>query len=457
MANSESCPKCGVSPVGARDGAGVGAPLRDPVTGAISRRLLLEAAEPVLSLARRNARTMAFLHVHLEGLTRWTADLPEERAHRILRGINRRIQRALRDSDFVARVEGDRFVIVLTEIWETDAAVRVAHRLVHQLSRSRGRSTPLNVRVGVAFFPYDADDVESLMTLSREAAPEDADRSGIGFADPVIGAEALRRAGLQRDLAGQDVARRFLLHYQPIFSMASYEAVGVEALIRWDHALQGVLPAGDFIPLAERTGRVRALDQWALEQALRDSKIWQAEGWAGWVSVNLSGRTLSDARLVGEVERLLDDVGADPSSLVLEVTESAALTNGATDVLEGLRDLGVWVAIDDFGTGYASFEYLRGFDPDLVKLDGVFVPTDDSPRQRRLINSMVTMAHHMGKPVVVEGVEEERQRERLIDSGCDMVQGYLLGRPMEAAEFARRHLSRENAPLSDRAVPHDRA
>jgi EAL domain-containing protein (putative c-di-GMP-specific phosphodiesterase class I) len=140
------------------------------------------------------------------------------------------------------------------------------------------------------------------------------------------------------------------------------------------------------------------------------------------------------------MERLLGESGTEPSSLVVEVTESAALTNGAAAVLDGLRQLGAWVAIDDFGTGYASFEYLRDFDPDLVKLDGIFVPTDDSPRHRRLLQSLVTMAHHMGKPVVVEGVEDEEQRERLSHSGCDMLQGYLLGRPMEASEFIRRHL-----------------
>jgi diguanylate cyclase len=434
-----TCPECGSVPADRILDAGDDL-LRDPATGAISRRLLLEAADPVLSLARRNARTMAFLHVQLDGLSNWIASMPSSRSDRILRAVSGRLLRAVRDSDFVARVGPETFVVVLTEVWETDAAVRVAHRLVRQLGQQRGAQAPLSVRVGVAFFPFDANDVAALLASAAAAAPSTPGSSGIGFADPIIGAEALRRAGLQRDLSGEDVARQFLLHYQPIFSMASGEPVGVEALIRWDHALQGVLPASDFIPLAERTGRIRALDQWALEQALRDSRNWQEAGWAGWVSVNLSGRTLTDPRLVPELERILGTSGTDPSSLVLEVTESAALTNGAGAILEGLRELGAWVAIDDFGTGYASFEYLREFDPDLVKLDGIFVPVDDSPRHRRLLHSLVTMAHHMGKPVVVEGVEDEDQRERLSHSGCDMLQGYLLGRPMDAGEFSRRYL-----------------
>jgi diguanylate cyclase (GGDEF)-like protein len=419
--------------------------LRDPVTGAISRPLLLEAAESVLSLARRNARMMGFLHLHVDGLDEWLATVSHQRRQQIKRGLTRRLRHAVRDSDFVATVGTASFVVALTELWETDAAVRVAHRLVNHVGRIKGRRPALAVRIGVAFFPIDAGDVESLLARAEETVPKTPGRSGIGFVDAAVGAEALRRAGLQRDLAGDDVAQQFLLHYQPIFSMASGEAVGVEALLRWDHALQGVLPAGDFIPLAERTGRVRALDQWALEQALRDSRVWESRGWEGWVSVNVSARSLRDERLVHEVERALNHAGGDPSALVLEVTESAALGKGAVAVLDRLRDLGVWVAIDDFGTGYASFEYLRNFDPDLVKLDGVFVPVDDSPRHRRLLNSLVTMAHHMGKPVVVEGVEEEEQRLRLVDSGCDMVQGYLLGRPMPAEEFSRRYL--EAAPL----------
>jgi diguanylate cyclase len=394
----------------------------------------------MVSLSRRNSRVMAFLHVQLEGLEQWMASVPAGRGVRIIRGMSRRLRQVVRDSDFIARTGPETFVVVLTEVWETDAAVRVAHRLVHQLGQARGGRAPVTVRVGVALFPYDGDDLEAILAKAEGAVPAEGSDNRIGFADPVIGAEALRRAGLQRDLAGEDVARQFLLHYQPIFSMASGQAVGVEALIRWDHALQGILPAADFIPLAERTGRVRAMDQWALGQALRDGLTWQAAGWEGWVSVNLSGRTLMDARLVPEVERVLTEHGAEPASLVIEVTESAALTNGAAKVLEGLRSLGLWVAIDDFGTGYASFEYLREFDPDLIKLDGIFVPVDDSPRHRRLLNSLVTMAHHMGKPVVVEGVEDEEQRERLAHSGCDMVQGHLLGRPMPAADFSSRHV-----------------
>ncbi len=417
-------------------------PLRDPDTGAINRALLLEAAGPMLSLARRNARTMAFLHIHVGGLAEGVAREPGgEKAMVAL--VTRRILEAVRDSDFVARVEVDRFVVALTEVWEADAAVRVAQRLVQSLTLSLDGGPDAVVRVGVSFFPFDADDLERLLYQARAALPSDANRSGIGFADPIIGVEALRRSGLERDLAGSDAVSQFRLHYQPIFSMDSGAVVGVESLIRWDHALQGLLPASDFIRLAERTGRIRAMDQWALEQALMDTRPWRELGWGGWVSVNLSGRTLSDPRLVQHVEKVLERTEADPTALVFEVTESAALSGDgqATQVLVGLRSLGSRVAVDDFGTGYASFSYLREFDPDLVKLDRLFVAGDNHPRAQKLLHSLVLMAHHMGKPVVVEGLEEETQRQRLEDSGCDMVQGYLLGRPVSPTEFNRCYIA----------------
>jgi EAL domain-containing protein (putative c-di-GMP-specific phosphodiesterase class I)/GGDEF domain-containing protein len=436
-----TCQECG-APFRERasvDGASI--PLRDPATGAINRALLLEAAAPMLSLARRNARTMAFLHIHVGGLARRVVEHAGEESA-LIGGVTRRILDAVRDSDFVARVEADRFVVALTEVWEADAAVRVAQRLVQSLTASLGDDPPAIVRVGVSFFPFDADGLDELLYQARAAVPSDPGRAGIGFADPVIGVEALRRAGLERDLAGSDAVSQFRLHYQPIFSMDSGEVVGVESLIRWDHSLQGLLPAADFITLAERTGRVRAMDQWALEQALIDTLPWRDQGWTGWVSVNFSGRTLSDPRLVEQVETLLERTGADPGTVVFEVTESAAVSGDgqATRVLDGLRSLGSRVAVDDFGTGYASFSYLREFDPDLVKLDRLFVTGDDHPRSQRLLHSLVLMAHHMGKPVVVEGLEEEEQRQRLVDSGCDMVQGYLLGRPVAPEEFTRRYL-----------------
>lgn len=441
--DSAACPECGL-PTELRDArlGPTAAPRRDPETGALNRTLLLEAAEPMVSLARRNARTMAFLHIHVAGLAQRCSGLPAVARLQVMRGVTERILRVVRDSDFVARVGPEQFVVALTEVWETDSAARVASRLVRALGGPAASRSPFTPRVGVAFYPSDGETLSDLLDQAREAVGWVGAGSGIGFADPIVGAEALRRAGLERDLTGTSATSQFLLHYQPIFSVATGAVVGAESLIRWDHALQGLLVAADFIPLAERTGRVRTLDQWAMAQAMEDSRAWRERGWTGWISLNLSGRTLGNSSLAAHVEAALVRTGTEPESLIFEVTEKTALLpNGkAAAVLEALRGLGSRIAIDDFGTGYASFEYLRDFDPDLVKLDRVFVAGEDHPRSDRLLQSLVLMAHHMGKPVVVEGLEEEAQRQRLIDSECDMVQGFLLGRPVSATDFAELHL-----------------
>lgn len=443
-----TCPECGVvtAPAEGRFAA-ADRPMRDPETGALNRALLLEAVEPMVSLAHRNARTMAFLHIHVVGLTKQCMGKTATERVAILRNVTNTIDGAVRDSDFVARVGPERFIVALTEVWESDGAVRVANRLVRALGGADQERSPFTPRVGVAFYPSDGEGLADLLTASRGAEGRVGGGSGIAFADPILGAEALRRAGLERDLSGSDPNSQFLLHYQPIFSLATGQVVGVESLIRWDHVLQGLLPASDFIPLAERTGRIRALDQWAVTQAIEDSRRWRETGWKGWTSVNLSGRTLGDPAITAHVEAALARTGMDPESLIFEVTENMALSpeGTAARVLDSLRGLGARIAIDDFGTGYASFEYLRDFDPDLIKLDRVFLAGDGNPRYHRLLHSLILMAHHMGKPVVVEGLEQEEQRQRLIDSKCDMVQGYLLGRPVSAIDFADLHLGTQPA------------
>jgi diguanylate cyclase (GGDEF)-like protein len=417
-------------------------PARDPDTGAINRALLVEAATPMLSLARRYARSMAFLHIHVAGLQERVQSLGKGHQKEFLRNVTARIMAAVRDSDFVANVGAGRFVVALTEVWEPDAAVRVASRLVRTLSELSDGDTPYDPRVGVAFFPSDADSLGDLLELAREAVDRVADGQGIAFADPVLGADALQRAGLERDLLGEAETDQFLLHFQPIFGVDSGEVVGVESLLRWDHPLRGQLAAGQFIPLAERTGRVRALDQWAILEALDVCRRWHDMGWDGWISVNLSGKTLSGGRIVDYVGRAMKERGVDPRSIVFEVTENTALArNGeVVRVLQELRQLGSRIAVDDFGTGHASFEYLRDFDPDLVKLDRVFIAGGDQPRYQKLFHSLVLMVHHLGKPVVVEGLEEEAQHARLLESGADMAQGFLLGRPVGRAEFEAQYL-----------------
>lgn len=394
--------------------------------------LMLQVLAPILALARRNSRALAVLHFRVSPAGP-EAELPQSPE------VVAAIASAIREEDIVARVGPDTFAVGLTEVWEPDAAVRVARRVARSLGELDSGDGPPRVAIGAAFFPGDGDDGPALLEAAKRATPANA---SMGFADPELGREALRRSGLLRDLSGPGVASQFELHYQPIRSMETGHVVGAEALLRWNRS-GALLPAADFIGLAEATGRIRAIDRWSIEHALRETRVWADAGWDGWVSINLSGRSLAAPGFASVVKRIMEESRATPDRVVFEVTEGAALAgNGAVrKALNDLRELGSRVAIDDFGTGYASFEYLCQFDPDLVKLDRAFVARNDGIDSARLLTALVDMAQSLGKPVVVEGVEHHPEWERVAVSGCDLVQGYLMGRPVPGPTFVRHHVA----------------
>jgi EAL domain-containing protein (putative c-di-GMP-specific phosphodiesterase class I)/GGDEF domain-containing protein len=401
-------------------------PDRDPVTGLPNRRLLLEMLGPVVALAERHARGLAVLHVRLAG---WDPFLGEAAAA---------MGALIRSCDVAGRVADDAFAVVLTEIWEPDAAVRVAQRLRGALRTLYGDGAGRCCAIGVAFFPPDGADAASLLDAAERAVPGS---DAVGFANGPLGQEALRRAGLMRDLEATSTLGQFQLHYQPIRALDTGAVVGAESLLRWQRS-GALIPAADFIDLAERSGRIRAIDRWAIEQSLRDFALWRENGWDGWMSINLSGPSLENAGLTAAVEELIQATSVPSESLVFEITERSSLSGDGVGrrVLEGLRDLGARVAVDDFGTGYASFEYLRDFDPDLVKLDRAFVAGGRGQKPDRLLAALVDLAHTLGKPVVAEGVENPEELKHSVDCACEMAQGYLLGRPISGPAFLDSHI-----------------
>ena len=237
-----------------------------------------------------------------------------------------------------------------------------------------------------------------------------------------------------------------MLHYQPVIALSSNRMVGAEALTRghiigaealarWPHMERGEIAPSQFIPVAERTGRIVALDRWAIATACRQAAIWSQEGWAGWVSVNLSARSLHDADLPTYIARCFETHGMEPGRLVLEVTESAAMRDIdiTARILAQLKQAGALIALDDFGVGHSSLAYLKHFPVDLLKLDHNFVSgIGYEKKHEHLIETMITLAHRIGAQVVAEGVEQGEQLDWLKQADCDYVQGYLLGRPQPA-------------------------
>ena len=272
--------------------------------------------------------------------------------------------------------------------------------------------------------------------------------------------QAKRRGGNRVEVFGEDIRRRVLdrmdtehalhgalerseleLHYQPVVRVADGLAVGCEALLRWDHPDQGLVPPTRFISVAEESGLIIPIGAWVLEECCRQVARWEQMGLAGpaaSIEVNLSARQVDHPDLVGSVERALRDSGVAPDRVVLEITESALMDDArsALRVLQRLKDLGVSLAIDDFGTGYSSLGYLQQFPLDVLKIDKSFVAgLGTEPGGAEIVAAVVGLAHALGLRVVAEGVETHRQLAALQDLGCDFAQGYLFSPPVPAAEL----------------------
>jgi EAL domain-containing protein (putative c-di-GMP-specific phosphodiesterase class I) len=254
------------------------------------------------------------------------------------------------------------------------------------------------------------------------------------------------RLSLEDDLVWAWERKQFILHYQPVVAVTSGRVIGaealarghiigMEALTRWPHLHRGLIGPAQFIPVAERTGRIVALDRWAIATAARQAAMWSQEGWQGWVSVNLSARSLHDADLPAYLRRCFDTHNLPAGRIILEITESSAMrdTEMTARILSELRDAGARIALDDFGMGHSSLAYLKHFPVDILKLDHNFVhDIGCTGKQEALIETVITLAHKIGAQVVAEGVEEQRQLSWLRNAGCDYAQGYFVGRPQPA-------------------------
>jgi diguanylate cyclase (GGDEF)-like protein/PAS domain S-box-containing protein len=418
----------------------------DPLTGLANARLLRERSGQMLALTRRRGSIAAMLTVHLAGLRSVRAQHGRVAADDAVRAMAERLRQGLRDSDTVARTRADEFRVLLAEVTDASATARVVRRLHDSVSRPvhvRRIEIPVTARIGVAMYPQDAGTFEELVECCDIAAQRAAQTGSMfEFFERTMSEASHDQLALEDDLHWAWEHDQFILHYQPIIgsdgtvvgaeALTRGDVVGVEALARWPHASRGVVGPAEFIPLAERTGRILSLDRWAIATAARQAARWLQEGWAGWISVNLSSRTLHNPELPDFIGRTIATHGLPPGRLAVEITESTAMRdpNLTAAVLHELRALGVLIALDDFGVGHSSLAYLKLFPVDLLKLDASFVhELGTTGRDEHLVEIMIDLAHRLGARVVAEGVEEEAQLRWLRNAGCDYIQGYLVGRP----------------------------
>jgi len=416
----------------------------DALTGLANRSLLADRLEQALVYARRSGRPLAVLLLDLDRFKHVNDTLGHSTGDALVRAIGARLTAAVRDGDTVARLGGDEFVVVLTGLARADDVAAVAHKLLRAAAAPvevNGRELRASASIGVALFPQDAADAESLLAHADAAMYAAKEQGGACFRYfvPELNRRAVRRLALEAGLRRALERGELRLHYQPQTDIAG-TFIGVEALLRWQHPDLGLVPPADFIPLAEETGLIEPIGDWVLRTACRDVQAWEAAGLPALnVAVNISPRQFRSGDLAVRLRAILAERGFDPGRLELELTESAVMHDAAAAarVLAEVKALGVRIALDDFGTGYSSLAALKRFPIDTLKIDRSFVA--DLPgdaEDAAITGTVIAMGHALGLAVLAEGVETQAQLDFLCRAGCDALQGYLLARPLPPAELA---------------------
>ncbi len=418
--------------------------LRDPVTGGATRGLFLERLTHALARLRRRGGGLAVLVADVDCFADVTQSLGYTGGDSLLQAVAARLAAAVRPGDTVAQLAGDEFGILLEDVGEArqaaDAARRLSERFASPLETPAGpMSVELNIGIAVAgLADTDAEALVRNAALAMHAARAGGAGRVVAFS-PGMDSSASERLTLAQHLRGAVAGAQLRVVFQPLVAISGGTVVGCEALVRWEHPTRGLVPPDSFIPLAEETGEIRAIDTWVLRSACLQVAQWRREGLGDVsVAVNCSGRNLGQGDLVERVAAALRDSGLPPGRLEIEVTESVAAAQPAEALAElrELRRIGVAVAIDDFGTGYSSLSKLATFPVDRIKIDRAFVASirqegDDAP----LVAAMVALAHRLGLTVTAEGVETHDQLRFLARNGCDVAQGYLLSPPVPAPRF----------------------
>ncbi|MCC9596180.1 bifunctional diguanylate cyclase/phosphodiesterase [Rubrivivax sp. JA1055] len=406
----------------------------DPLTGALNRESFVAALRRA---AARRAGHSAVLCMDLDRFREFNEWLGRGAGDSLLRQVAARLRATVRSGDLVARLGSDEFA-VLADTGDAEALATLAQRIVEALRQPYdvgGRRCEIGASIGIALHGVDSREADRLLQQADLAlARAKADGRGtFRFYDARLDDELQRRRRLGAELRDALAADALVLHFQPLMDAASGRIVGYEALARWPHAERGWVPPASFIPLAEQTGLIEDLGAWVLRAACREAARWPAPLS---VAVNLSpAQFRRDGGIAEVVAEALRDSGLAPERLELEITESLlmARTEPVLRALRELRGLGVSIAMDDFGTGYSSLAHLWRFPLDRVKLDREFTHSlADDAKVGVIVGSVVSMAHALGMHVTAEGVETEAQRQALAAHGCDVLQGFLLGRPQPA-------------------------
>jgi diguanylate cyclase (GGDEF)-like protein/PAS domain S-box-containing protein len=424
----------------------------DSLTGLPNRRLLLEYLSHELSRARRRGHYGALLFIDLDNFKTINDSLGHSVGDELLKVVAKRIRECIRQEDTAARMGGDEFIIIVTELDRSmGLAAHKARGIAEEISlclsapcQIEGRDLQITPSVGVSLFPKDDKGVDDILKQADTAMyrAKAAGRNAIHFFLPSMQEAADERLRLNTEIRKALEEDQFALYYQPQVDISG-KLVGAEALLRWHHPQRGVVPPGAFLDIAEETGLMQDIGQWVLREACRHIIQWENAGLLSklqTISINISGKEIAVPDFVDTVITVLDETGVDPNYIGIELTEGSLVSTGSdiVDKIMTLRQMGIKFSVDDFGTGYSSLSYLKSLPLNTLKIDRSFVnDIHDAKHDVVLVDTIIMMAQNLGMEVIAEGVETEQELFYLNSRGCVIYQGFYFSKPVPVESFTK--------------------
>jgi len=411
----------------------------DSLTGLANRKMFTDKLEEAIKRSKRFDKPFAVMFFDLDRFKLINDSLGHDVGDQLLCVASKRIASAIRETDSVFRMGGDEFTVIAESLNSPDDAAIIANRIIRNMSQPiqlESHELIVTTSIGIAIFPKDDNSIEQIIKDADAAMyrAKELGRNQFQFYTDDMNARSLERLAIENDLRKALKNKEFELFYQPKANSNGRDIVGMEALLRWRHPERGLMTPDKFLSYLEDTGLIIPVGEWVIEKACQDIRRWIDEGnQAMRVSVNLSSAQFRSDLLVSKIARILKETEIEPQYLELELTESMLVENtlSVIEILQQLKQIGVYISIDDFGTGYSSLNYLKSFPIDYIKIDRSFIKDlENSEKDAAITSAIATLAHSLNMQVVAEGVENEQQMEYLRSQGCQQVQGYLIGKPM---------------------------
>ncbi len=416
----------------------------DALTGLPNRRFFIDIIRVESARALRYGTKMALFLMDLDRFKAVNDTLGHETGDLLLMEVAARVSAVVRESDTVCRTGGDEFNVILADIKNVKDITNVARKIIRVFRTPfpvAGHELHITISIGISIYPDDSEDIDTIFRYADIAMyhAKERGRNALQFYNHEINTRSIERMRMEGMLQQTIDRGELVVHYQPQVNIHTRRMISSEALVRWNHPERGMLKPKQFIPAAEDTGFISAIDEWVIRSACVQTRAWLDAGLSpSCIAVNLSARAFQDPDLTKRIAQVLSDTGTSPNLLDIEITESLAMSNieRTIDCLNEISEMGVCTSIDDFGTGYSSLSYLKKLPIQKLKIDQSFIrDIIVDPDDRAIISAVIAMAHSMNIRVLAEGVETEGQFSFLSDTHCDQAQGYLFSKPLPAEQF----------------------